>query len=199
MSSLHRSESDDYFADTRMTFGDHLEELRTRLIRALMGFGIALIFGFLFGWYVLRFISAPVEQQLAEFYEDRVQAVDNGLDAGDPELKKLNQPIELKMTIDGKEVTARINEPLRLVINLHKAQQVIGRRPALSTLSVQEAFMAYVKVAVATGFVLGSPWIFWQIWLFVAAGLYPTEKRLVNVYLPFSLGLFLVGVLICQL
>jgi sec-independent protein translocase protein TatC len=63
---------------------------------------------------------------------------------------------------------------------------------------VQEAFMVYMKVCLMCGFVLGSPWIFWQIWSFVAAGLYPHEKRLVHVYLPFSLGLFLLGFFVCQ-
>jgi sec-independent protein translocase protein TatC len=48
------------------------------------------------------------------------------------------------------------------------------------------------------GLVIASPWVFYQIWSFIAAGLYPSEKRLVNVYLPFSLGLFLVGVFTCQ-
>jgi sec-independent protein translocase protein TatC len=48
------------------------------------------------------------------------------------------------------------------------------------------------------GFVIGSPWIFLQVWWFVAAGLYPHEKRYVNVYLPFSLGLFLAGVFVCE-
>ena len=31
------------------------------------------------------------------------------------------------------------------------------------------------------GFVLASPWIFYQLWMFVATGLYPHEKRLVHV------------------
>src|SRR5207247_616434 len=52
--------------------------------------------------------------------------------------------------------------------------------------------------SVMTGFVLGSPWIFLQIWSFIAVGLYPHEKRLVNVYMPFSLGLFICGVFICE-
>ncbi|HWB01171.1 MAG TPA: twin-arginine translocase subunit TatC, partial [Pirellulales bacterium] len=43
------------------------------------------------------------------------------------------------------------------------------------------------------GAVLSSPWVFYQIWTFVAAGLYPHEKRYVHVFLPFSLGLFLLG------
>ena len=67
-----------------------------------------------------------------------------------------------------------------------------------TTLNVQEGMFVWFKVCMVTGFVIGSPWIFWQIWMFVAAGLYPTEKRLVHVYLPVSLGLFLSGVLICE-
>ena len=58
--------------------------------------------------------------------------------------------------------------------------------------------MVYLKVSMVTGFVLGSPWIFYQIWAFVAAGLYPHEKRYIHLYLPLSLGLFLFGVVICE-
>ena len=59
--------------------------------------------------------------------------------------------------------------------------------------------MVWFKVCLMTGLVIGSPWIFWQVWSFVAAGLYPHEKRLVHLYLPLSLGLFLAGVAICEL
>jgi len=66
-------------------------------------------------------------------------------------------------------------------------------RVSITTLSAQEAFGIYVKAAILVGLVLASPWIFWQLWMFVAAGLYPHEKRLVHVFLPASLGLFLAG------
>ena len=49
-----------------------------------------------------------------------------------------------------------------------------------------------------TGFVLASPWVFYQIWRSSRPGCIRSEKRLVNVYLPFSLGLFLVGVFVCE-
>jgi sec-independent protein translocase protein TatC len=35
------------------------------------------------------------------------------------------------------------------------------------------------------------------MWQFIAAGLYKHEKRLVHVYFPFSVGLFLTGVVFC--
>ena len=50
--------------------------------------------------------------------------------------------------------------------------------------------MVYFQVAMMTGVVLGSPWIFYHIWAFIASGLYPHEKRYINVYLPFSVFLF---------
>ncbi|MGQ0636852.1 MAG: twin-arginine translocase subunit TatC [Planctomycetaceae bacterium] len=60
-----------------------------------------------------------------------------------------------------------------------------------------EAFMIYLKVSLAAGFVLSSPWIFYQLWLFVAAGLYPHERKYVYTYLPISVILFLGGTLFC--
>ena len=65
------------------------------------------------------------------------------------------------------------------------------------TLNVQEAFLTYLKVSFATGLIFASPWVFYQIWLFVAAGLYPHEQRYVYTFLPVSLGLFIGGVLFC--
>lgn len=223
MSSKGKNDSsEDMFAETRMSFGDHLEELRVHLWKAVIGFLVAVFFSFFIGKTVLQIIAKPVEAQLGKFYSDRVQKMEEELDKNDAALQKLNQPINMTLLFDGPElarqlappgqkeqaaaaakgkqieVDAQIKEPLRLVIKLHSALQAIGRRPALSTLSIQEAFMAYFKVCLACGFVLGSPWIFYQIWLFVAAGLYPHEKRIINVYLPISVFLFICGIVLCQ-
>lgn len=61
------------------------------------------------------------------------------------------------------------------------------------TLNAHEGFMIYIKAALVSGAVLSSPWVFYWLWTFVAAGLYPHEKDYVYVFLPFSLGLFLLG------
>ncbi|MEX1231475.1 MAG: twin-arginine translocase subunit TatC [Planctomycetaceae bacterium] len=65
------------------------------------------------------------------------------------------------------------------------------------TLTVEEAFMTYLKVSFVAGLILSSPWLFYQIWLFVAVGLYPHERGYVKIYLPMSLGLFITGALFC--
>lgn len=66
-------------------------------------------------------------------------------------------------------------------------------RIRIKSLSAQEAFTVYVKASLLVGILLSSPWVFYQVWHFVAAGLYPHERHYVHLYLPFSLGLFLTG------
>jgi sec-independent protein translocase protein TatC len=61
--------------------------------------------------------------------------------------------------------------------------------------SVSEAFFTYMKVAFIAGLILTSPFILYQIWAFVAPGLYQKEKRYV---IPFILGgsfFFAIGIL----
>ncbi len=65
------------------------------------------------------------------------------------------------------------------------------------TLNVQEAFVTYMKVSFVAGLIVASPWVFYQLWLFVAAGLYPHERKYIYTYLPMSIGLFLGGVFFC--
>tara|TARA_B100000676_G_scaffold310349_1_gene376553 strand:+ start:5945 stop:7423 length:1479 start_codon:yes stop_codon:yes gene_type:complete len=63
----------------------------------------------------------------------------------------------------------------------------------VQTLNAHEGFMIWLKAAFIAGFVIGSPWIFFQLWAFVAAGLYPHERKYVYIYLPFCLALFFGG------
>ena len=55
--------------------------------------------------------------------------------------------------------------------------------------------MAYMKISLIAGLILTAPWVFYQIWMFVAAGLYPKERQYVYKAIPFSAGLFIVGAL----
>ena len=61
------------------------------------------------------------------------------------------------------------------------------------SLTATEVFMIWVKAGVITGLFIASPWVFFQLWSFVAAGLYKHEQRYVYLYLPFSLILFFGG------
>ncbi|MGD0917349.1 MAG: twin-arginine translocase subunit TatC [Thermodesulfobacteriota bacterium] len=66
---------------------------------------------------------------------------------------------------------------------------------SLIFISVAEAFFTYMKVAFIAGVILVSPFVLYQIWAFIAPGLYQKEKRYA---IPFVLGgslFFAMGVL----
>jgi sec-independent protein translocase protein TatC len=51
----------------------------------------------------------------------------------------------------------------------------------------------YLQVALLGGAILASPFILYQVWLFIAPGLYQTEKRFVIPFMTATVGLFLGG------
>jgi sec-independent protein translocase protein TatC len=214
---------EDFFVDTRMTFGDHLEELRLHLWRALAGFGVAMVFCFFIGKPVLKVVIIdPVENQLVDFYDRRAaelrkerhdqlwEKYEKDWQIFDMQIPKqflqaVGKGQDINPIDDPQSLTDQdwVRTPMRLKTfsvseTLAPRLQELGPKPSMKAMSITEVFMVYIKVSLACGLVVASPWIFWQIWMFIAAGLYPHEKRYVHVYLPFSLGLFLTGALVCQ-
>jgi sec-independent protein translocase protein TatC len=72
-------------------------------------------------------------------------------------------------------------------------QRVIEDTSRITSFKPEEGFMVYMKVCFFSGLFLAAPWVFYQLWLFVAAGLYPHERRYVYLYLPLSVVLFMAG------
>lgn len=83
-----------------------------------------------------------------------------------------------------------LQKPRVLLVSIPTWKPTASRVQALGA---HEAFMIWLKAGFISGLVIASPWIFWNIWHFVGAGLYPHEKNYVFIYLPFSLLLFLAG------
>lgn len=63
----------------------------------------------------------------------------------------------------------------------------------LQAISPAEIFFTYLKVALLTGFVSTVPVFFWQIWSFIAPGLYPSEKRVALPFVLVASALFVAG------
>ncbi len=61
--------------------------------------------------------------------------------------------------------------------------------------SVAEAFFTYMKVAFIAGFILTSPFVLFQVWAFVAPGLYRHEKRYVIPFVVAGSFFFILGIL----
>ncbi len=60
-----------------------------------------------------------------------------------------------------------------------------------------EPFMVYLKVAAYGGLFAAAPWVLWQLWLFIAPGLYKREQRVVVPFLFFGTLLFYGGAAFC--
>jgi sec-independent protein translocase protein TatC len=119
-----------------MTLGDHLEELRFRVILALLGFAVVLTICLFFSKFFLSFMAQPYFAAVGQNADARLQAI-----------------------------------------------------------TLPEKFVVYLKTAMLFGVIFSSPWVFYQLWKFISAGLYPNEKKYVYIIVPACTGLFVAGAL----
>ncbi len=80
------------------------------------------------------------------------------------------------------------------------ARPVLSVMPDTGTFiftGLTEAFFTYLKVSIFAGILLASPVILYQIWRFVAPGLYSNEKKYVFPFVLLSTVFFVGGVLFC--
>lgn len=224
-----------------MSFGDHLEELRVHLFKAILGFVLCSLGTLYYGNEIVAVIRQPIDTALKKYGIDLAAKNDLptepvdvwtawsnwwnrqwGLDEPPPPAAE-DQPDaaplevgEIRVEIDAHDVAAQLHAaapaaypaPPEELRNRHIS--LLLRSPAFKawqgtteqmsqpvTLNVQEAFMTYLKVSLISGFVLSSPWVFYQVWMFVAVGLYKHERKFVYLFGAMSLGLFIIGVVFC--
>jgi sec-independent protein translocase protein TatC len=78
-------------------------------------------------------------------------------------------------------------------ILLRPAVDALGHGRPLQAIAPTEIFFTYLKCALLAGFVFSLPVVFWQVWAFVAPGLYPSEKRWTLPFVIVSSLLFAAG------
>ena len=59
--------------------------------------------------------------------------------------------------------------------------------------NLPEAFLSYIKLSLLVGLVVASPFVLYQVWLFVAPGLLDKEKRMVRRVVLWATLLFAAG------
>ena len=115
----------DDFSEGKMSFLEHLEELRKRIINACLGIAVGIGLSFFFIQQIYDFLTAPA------------------------------------------------------VATLPEGSRLIYTQPT-------EAFSLYIQISLISGAVLAAPWIMYQVWRFIAPGLYANEKRFVVPFVLFS-------------
>jgi sec-independent protein translocase protein TatC len=121
---------------TNMPLGDHLDELRRRLMVAMFGLIPLIVISLVVGRRVLGFIMQP--------------AMDALVASGYPRTMISGGPLD--------------------------------------------GFGTYIKLSMILTVLVGSPWLLYQLWKFVAPGLYSHERRFVYFLLPLSAVLTVIGV-----
>ena len=249
---MPKQKDDNLFAESAMSFGEHLEELRKCLINSLYWTACGFAFGLLLGIPVVKYIQIPVEASLEKYYSrqdlaklelkaKKLKEVD-----GQPEeiftvlAKHKMNPVELyifpgeferateRQRAQQKDGTASGLSALRNIDNLVNWKKTLERKRAeafdglyafgptpqldkepvsilfwskidddtrtkTKALGVYEAFAIYIKASLVLGVVIASPGIVWNLWSFIAAGLYPHEKKYVYYFVPVSILLFVGG------
>jgi sec-independent protein translocase protein TatC len=91
--------------------------------------------------------------------------------------------------IFGKQVVSYFCQPLV------DALEAVDVNPQIYITATGDAFMVYMQIGLICAAAISSPWIIYQLWLFVAAGLYPHERKYVTKYVPLSISLLIGGML----
>jgi sec-independent protein translocase protein TatC len=215
-------QDEDLFAETTMTFGEHLEELRTALFKAVAGLAVGMLLGLLVGKQMVALIEAPLTKALGTYYQKDATEKYTEINA---ELQQHGvvlpyTPEQVDYLVDEKRMLyeLRFVDPAQLAA---VSADAAGKKPAQRSsaadapvplvpvmlwhslddderthpkaFAMGEPFSMWMKASLVVGVIISSPWVFYHVWSFVAAGLYPHEKRYVHIFLPFSLGLFLLG------
>lgn len=121
-----------------MTLWEHLEELRSRLIRAIISFVVGGIVAWIFKDALLKWLLVPFAEAWPK----------NNINLGNPSI--------------------HFESPAAL-------------------------FLAYVRIAAMSGLVFAMPFILYQLWAFVAPGLYNREKKFAAPFVLSSCVLFAGG------
>jgi len=205
---------------TKMSFSQHLEELRRALFKSIAALLVGSLFGLLIGGSVVDHIQTPLRQALEKFY--RGQAEDSHLKRFE-EMQQEGLEVPDDPAVAAEERAKQGLVPKILIIDRNDLARALGQevpqsdlpasadstdnflrlrvyeqlkddpRLSLVSLASQGPFMVYIKASLVVGVMLASPLIFFFIWDFVAAGLYGNERKYVYVFLPISLGLFFAG------
>src|SRR5437762_3856143 len=131
-SPLPPDDDDDSPGAGKMSFLEHLDELRKRIVRSCLAVALGVLATFYWIQQIFDFILAPTRRAL---------------------------PPGVKL---------------------------IYTQPG-------EAFSLYITVALIMGVVLASPYIMYQVWMFIAPGLYSNEKRMAYPFVFFTTIGFIAG------
>lgn len=207
----------------QMSFLDHLDELRVRIIHSVIGIALCFAVCFIFAKQIYHFLEVPVKQQLRK---SRIQQQQTGFSVPLAEIKDgetLNYTFTQETALGGVRIQQGTTIPVKAVqlegqltlvlerrwaignaviaagksiatiIKEGESANVYGEDDKLILRSVTGAFLLYVQVALYTGIALAIPFLLYQIWAFISPGLYHHEKKYITPVMIMAAVFFTLG------
>ena len=232
-STLLASGQDEEERDERlggqMSFLEHLDELRRRIIRSVAFIFIALVGCWFVSGYIYNFLSVPIRRALADAQRRPVALRGltgqetilplSSLKDGDTGRYVFGEATRLGESVipAGASVLARVlpdaqGQPgvftdeaifagatvipkgVRLPVDISAQPDALaGIDDKLVVRTAIEPFSLYLKVALYAAVSLSVPFLLWQVWSFVAPGLYPHERGYALPFIALSTASFGIG------
>jgi Tat protein translocase TatC len=172
----------------RMSFGDHLDELRKRVIRSLIAIVVAVCAVFPFKLSVQEIVIEPYRVQWRIGFTDYVAGLEAEKAAGTLDGRGLDF---LEFCLAEKDAVFAGEFRWAYLMKELSGYPVPYNLYATGGL---EDFLSFMWVALIFALILASPVVIWQVWSFIAAGLYKTERAVFLRYFPFMILLLSAGV-----
>ncbi|MBL8752536.1 MAG: twin-arginine translocase subunit TatC [Planctomycetes bacterium] len=178
----------------RMSFGDHLDELRSRLWKSLLAVVVAVVALLPFKGPVQEIIIHPYRQlyrnefpRWIEQLEEKVAAAKAAGLAVEPDTLRY-----LKYCTENRD--AILSGTKDYTWNLTHDSGFPLPYGLFATNGLDD-MMSFMWASLVFALVVASPVVIWHVWAFIGAGLYKHERAVFYRYFPFMVGLLVTGVL----
>jgi sec-independent protein translocase protein TatC len=207
-----------------MSFLDHLDELRRRLMYSAAAVGLVFVICFTYSNHIYNFLGKPVREVLQKRRQAQLQKNNSPIQVIEqlPDSAKFTYVFNTEANLDGVTIPAGTTMPAKLEgqpggnRTIVAADRIVVGRNVIpegfklslnaigTTMSsaddmlvvhtLQGGFNLYVKVAFYAAFAFSVPFLLYQVWLFISPGLYAHEKRGVVPFVTLASLCFIGGV-----
>ncbi len=182
---------------SRMSLGDHLHELRARLMRAVIAVVIAFAVIYAFREPAFEMVQGPHNWAISQLNLEKTEVLEERLAAAQAadaaaaergESPRIYEAWEENPAKPGTYFEPGYPEVKRL-------NSTFRLETSLLNFAADSGFFVKMRVCFWLALFVAGPFALWEIWGFVAAGLYKHERKVIYTYFPMSILLFLGGVL----
>lgn len=174
-----------------MSFGDHLDELRRRLIRSVGAVLVCVLVLLPFKAEVTEFYTSPYRMTWARLFADYARDLEARVASTNPPFA-----IDVQQLAWVKQYGPMILDGTFPHHQMHNVPNLSGfaMQPSLVALGGIDDIWTFMAASLLIGLILAAPIVLYQMWAFIAAGLYQKERRVVLRYFPFAALLLVIGV-----